>query len=244
MRNSDRGGRLEHWLWLSGLVLWLATLSLPAGATDELVADRTLLIEPTEGFCALDLSNPVDSSLFEYMANLQKDYNQLVGYWVDCQQLERVRSRETETLESYVLVLAQRQETGAVIRPVDMPLGGFLSAMKDFILNSGGMGKIEEGYELGKDVLDDQGINLGETRSLGLIADDASALYLGNVQGYELNGVTAVMACVIAMTELNGIMISVNVYETYRGAETIELLQRRAATIAADLVVKNPTVVN
>ncbi|HEX6093315.1 MAG TPA: hypothetical protein VFZ07_08185, partial [Dongiaceae bacterium] len=118
MRNSDRGRRLEHWLWLSGLVLWLATLSLPAGATDELVADRTLLIEPTEGFCALDLSNPVDSSLFEYMANLQKDYNQLVGYWVDCQQLERVRSRETETLESYVLVLAQRQETGAVIRPV------------------------------------------------------------------------------------------------------------------------------
>jgi hypothetical protein len=245
MRESpNRGGCLRHCLALSYSVLLLATLSLPARAAEELVADRIVLIEPSEGFCALDIEQQVDSLLFEQMKRLQKDFSQLIGYWVDCRQLEQLRAGEANAPESYVLILAQRPGIGAAIEPVDLPLESFLRMMKDYLLNQGGMGNVEDGYELGKDVLDDNGINTGETQSLGLIADDASALYVASIQGYEAGGVSAIAAIVAGVTELNGVITSVTVYDTYRGAETIEILQRRAMKIAADLVAKNPTMVH
>jgi hypothetical protein len=244
MRESPNlGDRLRHCLWLSCSVLLLTALSLSAKAAEEVVADRTLLVEPSEGFCALDLEQPLDSVLFERMKRLQKDYNQLAGYWVDCQQLEQLRGGQTTAPQSYVLILAQRPAVGAAIEPVDLPLEDFLRLMKDHLLKQGGMEDVEEGFETGKDLLEKEGINAGETRSLGLIADDASALYIATIQGYEAYGVSQVVAIVSGVTELNGVAISVNVYDTYQGGETVEILQRRAVTIAAELVAKNPTIV-
>src|SRR5262245_2302793 len=126
MRESaNRGGRLRCCLWLCCSALLLATLLLAAVATAELVAVRTHLVEPSEGFCALDLEHRMDSALFERMKSLQEDYNQLVGYWVDCQQLEQVHGGETGALQSYVLILASRTGVGAAIEPVDLPLEAF-----------------------------------------------------------------------------------------------------------------------
>jgi hypothetical protein len=243
MRESpNRGGRLRHCLWLSCALLVLATLPLPAKAATEMVADRTLVIEPSDGFCALDLERKIDSLLFEEMSSRQKGITQLVGYWVDCRQLEELHGGEANAAESYVVIVAQRKGLdGTAIEPSDLPLEDYLRTMKDFLINQGGMSRVEEGYEASKDVLADHGIKAGETRSLGLIADDASALYIASIQAYEVGNVSRVAAVVAGVTELNGVPISVNVYDAYRDGETIEILQRRASTIAAELVAKNPT---
>lgn len=238
--SADRGGRPGRSLWLACWLFLPATLPLSAKAADEVVGDRTLHIEPSEGFCALDPEQ--DSLLFEQARSRQKGMFQIVGYWLDCRQLEKLRNGEPRAMQSYVLILAQRKgPDGSVIEPFDRPLEEYLRLLKDFLLNQGGMGRVEEGYELGKDVLKERGINPGESKSLGLIADDASALYIANIQAYESGGVSAVGAAVGGLTELNGLVVSVNVYDTYRDGGTIEVLQRRASTIAAALVAKNPT---
>src|SRR5262245_13386603 len=145
-KSAGRGGRLRRWLRLCCSVVLLATLPLPARAADVVVADRTLVIEPSEGFCALDTEKRVDSLLLEEASNRQKGANQVVGYWVDCQRLEELRGGGDRLAPgSHVLILAQRKGLdGTAIEPFDMPLEDYLRTMKDYLINKGGMSRVDE----------------------------------------------------------------------------------------------------
>ena len=88
---------------------------------------------------------------------------------------------------------------------------------------------------------DGSGIGIGETRQLGLLDEDTSALYIGMIMHAVVDGQSDISAAAIAMTELNGLSISVNVYDDYQDAEFFEALLARARAIAAEVVALNPT---
>jgi hypothetical protein len=235
------------------LVLALLSVfsSIPPTAEDVVLVGRTLHLPVSDGYCALDSTNDIDSMLLRVMADMQRGTSELAAYWVDCEQIARFRSGESDDFSSFVLLLAQLSGHTKPT-PVDMALNEYLALMKRHIVKANGgkdllpgdiQARVRERLDetLANIDADGSGIAIGETRQLGLLDEDSSALYLGMIMHAVVDGQSDISAAAIAMTELNGLSMSVNVYDDYRDAESFEALLARARAIAAEVVAVNPT---
>lgn len=240
--------RLER---LIALALLTLTSSLPAIAEDVAIGGRTLHLEPNGQFCALDRRNQIDATLLDMAASLQRGYNQLLAYWVDCSQLALYRNGESDELTPYVMVLAQLAKSGAAV-PADLALDKYLAETRQSLAKNGD----------GKDIFNDAGetmrkrvdetlnelgatgvdLGIGETRGLGVLAQDDFAIYLGLLQRVSVNGRESLVGAIVAITELNGFSASVNVYGGYERPESFDALRAHARQIVSGLVAENPTV--
>jgi hypothetical protein len=232
------------------LMLFLFGSSASAQGAEVTVGDRQIQIAVHPGFCELDGNNELDKLLLKMATDVQKGINEVVAYWIECRQLSDLRSGKTDQFYSYILVLAQLDR--GKIRPVDLPLSQFLLEMKRVIAETNGfddtMAEIEKSQrERFAKVLDELGANPGsmtfeKPQLYWLIAEDARAIYHGMIQEFVVNGRHTLMGGTFAMTELNGLSVTVNAYDEYRGSETFDLLKTQASGIVANMVAMNPTI--
>lgn len=247
------GGIFMNTVCAIALIAIAVVAPATAAAADLTVGGRIVHITPTPGFCALNRSIEVDAVVLGKIARIHRDYNELVDFWSKCGRLNAYRIGLVDDLSPYVLVLAHLRKNGRIV-PADMALADYLNGMRrELAKNHGGKDVLDEAMtktieERLREVLADLGsveqVKVGETRILGVIAEDEVALYLGMVQRLITESGDRLLACVAALTELNGIGISVNIYDEYAGPQTFDALQAQARSIAAQLVPANPTSVN
>ncbi|MGE0118982.1 MAG: hypothetical protein AB7S71_07845 [Dongiaceae bacterium] len=235
---------------LRALALAVAVASPAAAlAADITVGGRVLHIAPPPGFCALDRSNDVDATVFNLTARMQRGYGELVEFWADCQSLAGYRAGQTE-ITPYVLIGAQLGGNGRVT-PVDLPLADYLAEMRRVAdkqdggktLTKGDIGQIvrQRVDEVRAELGDAYPVEAGETRLLGTIGQDDSAIYIAVLQRLREGGTERHIGGIISMTELNGISATVNLYDSHDGSDSFDAMLGRTKAIVAALVAANPT---
>lgn len=231
------------------LILLMFGFSSSAFGAEVPVGDRHLLIEVHPGYCELDADHELDKLLLKTAKDVQQGVNEVIAYWVECRQLSDYRNGKTDQFSAYILVLAQLDR--GKVRSIDLPLSQFLSEMKHIIAETNGfsdnMSTIEASQrERFAKVLDELGVNpdsltFAKPQVYWLIAEDARAIYHGLIQEYVVSGRHTLMGGVFAMTELNGLSVTINVYDEYQGSQTFDALKSQASSMAEKLVTMNPT---
>ena len=87
------------------LTLLLVLSPIPARAEEVVLGGRNLHLPVSDGYCALDAANEIDSLLIKIMEDMQRGSSELAAYWVDCEQIARFRSGESDDFSSFVLLV-------------------------------------------------------------------------------------------------------------------------------------------
>ena len=242
-RHRRRRGILATTLVLVG-TLHLA----PARADVVTLADRTLRLTPTQGFCALDRTDGREDQIFSLSQTMIGPQNRLLAYWVPCAVLDLYRGQQADQLAPYVMIMAQLQ--GGDVVPVDLPRADFLAGLDQYLAKShGGQDAVAANdAEIRRRFDDTAGqlgrakkldLALGEMRIIGLLAREDIARYVGIIVNLSRAGEPTPIAGVLGFTEVRGLSITVNVYDVYVDQKTFDRLQALAHQFIVDILTDN-----
>lgn len=214
--------------------LWLAAPGTVA-AEIHTVAQRILEVEIPPAYCRLDRNRTAEDELFRVIEDVNANLNRVLSVFVDCEELAQLRQGVMVAVERYGQVLTPTKE----VAYAGLPRRVFLDELQK-VMGSAFVSGLEQGRDRMAAVLPN--LKLGEVRSLGLLAVDDLALYAGMAELLAGNGGNRVIAGVVAMTLINEVPVSVNLYRTYEGPESIEALLVEQRQIVQSLMAGNKTV--
>ena len=213
--------------------------TLPSSAaTIQMAPGTTMEMEPPAGQCLIEPSaSQFDASYFVGMQQLYAGTNKLAAYFIPCDALADLRQGVATPLNTWTAVLLPlsggqvisapgHTRTQALDALVKAAAGTDMQAYLD-----GQMGSIEDrvAQVIQRDAYQNQ------IKSMGVLARDESALYSGLLMTQTLGGQVQSIACVFAMTLINGYMVSVNIYLSYEGPHTfsamVDMLRGEMATL-------------
>ena len=214
--------------------LWLAAPG-PAAADIYTVAQRTLEVETPSAYCRLDRTKTAEDELFRAIEEVNANLNRVLSVFVDCEELAQWRQGIMAAIERYGQVLTPAKE----VAYAGLPRRVFLDELQK-VMGSAFVSGLEQGRDRMAAVLPN--LKLGEVRSLGLLAVDDLAIYAGMAELLAGSDGNRVIAGVVAMTLINEVPISVNLYRTYEGPESIEALLIEQRQFLQGLMAGNKTV--
>lgn len=213
--------------------LWLGVPGT-AAAESYTVAQRTLEVETPSAYCRLDRNRTAEDELFRVIEKVNAGLNRVLSVFVDCNELAQWRQGAMATIERYGQVLTPAQE----IAYAGLPRRIFLEELEK-VMGSAFASGLEQGRDRMAAVLPK--LKLGEVRSLGLLATDDLALYAGMAELLASTEGNRVIAGIVAMTLVNEVPVSVNLYRTYEGPESIDALLVEQQQFLRDLMAGNGT---
>ncbi len=196
--------------------LWLAVPGT-AAAESYTVAQRTIEVETPSAYCRLDRNRTAENELFRVIEEVNAGLNRVLSVFVDCDELAQWRHGAMVTIERHGQVLTPAEE----VAYAGLPRRIFLDELQK-VMGSAFASGLEQGRDRMAAVLPK--LKLGEVRSLGLLATDDLALYAGMAEHLASNDGNRVIAGIVAMTLVNQVPVSVNLYRTYEGPESIDAL--------------------
>ena len=208
----------------------------PAAAEQVDVFGRVLDLELPFGHCMLDYGQPVEAAMIDNMINVNQGANQLIAYFAPCGDLESFRAGQIDFLPVSGTLLVPM--AGAGFQPSELDRAAFLAemALQMPLLDDAQLAEIE-----GEINQRGSGASIGQSQFLGLLAQDANALYLGllsDVTGTD--GTTLPMVTLVALTQLADVPLSANLSREYVSNDDIALLLAELQPFMATLTGLNP----
>jgi hypothetical protein len=204
-------------LRLIGLALCLI-LAGPAARADLVPADGiSAHLELPAGYCALGRSHPTEKELYELQERMQVKYNGVLLLAVPCQDVESVRNGELIKSWATWLIngppgnhtkIAADQSREEVVAGLS---AGFPSIDENKINDNVGEAAKKEGMGL-------------TTKDISILANDKTALYVGQVATVENGGIKRELAVVIGFASMAGRLFTLNLNADYKDSGTVDAL--------------------
>lgn len=211
--------------WAGGALCALAMAgALPASAaTVQIVPGTNMEMSAPDGQCIIEPSaNQFDAAYFATMNQMYVGTNNLLALFIDCNVLASMRQGIAQPITEWTIVLLPLSG-GQVISAA-----GYTRAQVIEEMSKAAAGADMQAYLDGQKGSIEQRINetlqggyqMGQIKSLGVLAKDDAGIYSGLMMTQTLAGVPQSIACVIGMTLINGYVVTVNIYRPYESAET------------------------
>ncbi len=222
------------------ILLLASLLGLPCLAKDAKVGQTSVTLTAPSGQCELDPGQPSDARMLQITeSTLASVGNRLLGFYADCKQLNDWRTGKRALLEDF----AQYQ---TAIAAMDAPAPAApAEAIKQLCsqqreasekmvtgIATDMKARIEEAV---------RGVQLNQVRSLGVVAEDASACYAALVQRFKAEtGKDVTIMALFATTFVQGKLVLYYLYSPYRSAQTMTALLAKQKLNVAALLAANP----
>ncbi len=199
-------------------------VALPASAaTIQIVPGTGMEMDAPDGQCVIEPSaNQFDAAYFATMNQMYVGTNNLLALFIDCNVLASMRQGIPQPITEWTIVLLPLSG-GQVVSAA-----GYTRAQVIEEMGKAAAGTDMQAYLDGQKGSIEQRINqtlqggyqMGQIKSLGVLAKDDAAIYSGLLMSQTMAGVAQNIACVIGMTLINGYVVTVNIYRPYESAET------------------------
>ena len=211
--------------WAGSVLCGLAmAAALPASAaTIQIVPGTTMEMQAPDGQCVIEPSvNQFDAAYFATMNKMYVGTNNLLALFIDCNVLASMRQGIAQPITYWTIVLLPL--SGGQV----MSAAGYTRAQVIEEMSKAAAGADMQAYLDGQKGSIQQRINdtmqggyqMGQLKSLGILAKDDAGIYSGLLMSQTLAGVPEQIACVIGMTLINGYVVTVNIYRPYVNTET------------------------
>jgi hypothetical protein len=217
-------------------VLFFILCGNAVNAATVTVAGRSLNLDPPRGYCQAD-KNHAERAIVEALEKSAGKGPVVLMVFAQCDELNDLRQGKIKDLRRYgqyvalpVLGAIEPQPPGVIrVDFVESIAASFKSADSDSSARKDA--KTPRQYP---------DVKTGERKSLGLLAKDANAAYIGALQGFKsLSGNESKLASVAAITLLNGIAVNTDLFEVYTAGPDIDrLLDQQKSNVSA-LIAKN-----
>ncbi|NNG03899.1 MAG: hypothetical protein HKM95_07335 [Inquilinus sp.] len=228
-------------LLVAAIALAMTACAAPAPKTPHgLPAGLGGIVTPApEGTCTLSDRNPVDLQALILQRQLNAGSNHVLSMFADCGELQAARAGNGELFDigTYLAPMIGS-------RPLAGPRAEILAALAgEFDRNGQAAMDSATGDVQRRADRAAMGVEIGEAESLGLLRHDDEALYTGLVQGISTDtGDTVVLATVIALTVIDGWIVSINTGDFYDGPGTVDTLLADQRRNVRRLLAANPAV--
>jgi len=196
------------------------------------VAGRSVAVELPPEYCAVDEGIRAERELHEVIQQINAGMNRVLVVFVDCRELLSWRRGEIDALTRYGQVLTPARETVFG----DLHMSAFLGELRK-VMDEAFAAGLQDGRSRALAVVPD--LEVGEVRSLGVLAQDETAIYAGMAELLERGGGRLVMAGVVSMTLVNHVAVSVNLYRPYRDPASVEALLAEQKRFVRELLRRN-----
>jgi hypothetical protein len=207
--------------------------ALPAAAEPVDLYGRQIEFFLPLGYCFLDESQPAEKILVDNTVAMNQGSNELIAYFAPCNDLVAYRVGAIDLLSEYGIIFLPLVNGGFEASPV--PRAESLPQIAATIpaLDEAALLELERQAS-------QQGITVSGTQFLGLIGQDANALYAGLLAEVSDGTTSYPTAGLLAITQLQDIVLTVNLYRPYRSNADIVALLSEAESYVAQLVSANP----
>jgi len=229
MRNRRNGSRAAM-----GFAVALVCVGIPghaARAEQTVLAGQTLNVDAPSGYCAVDRSRSAEASLVESMEKVQAGSNKVVLMFIECAALAKSRASGNYDLSSYGVMLSPTPH-GDIIK--------YSGNRQDYVEE---VAKQFPDFDAAKAMetaqarIKESGVSVTGIKMLGLLAKDDTALYVGvSLEGVAdpSGGAPHRVLGMIALTLVNEIPISVNIYRADAADDAITgMIAQDKANVAA-----------
>ncbi|HEY7687455.1 MAG TPA: hypothetical protein VH835_02125 [Dongiaceae bacterium] len=232
---------------IAAATFWL-TLVMPAAAEVLSLDGKAVTIEPIAGYCAIDRSRDVERQAFSSLESALGAESRLLGYWVECQTLEAVRSQGSHELVPYILILASKRndrlfETNLKRQDVLKQMQTHFAASfgnEPFLSDASDQARMQADKAVREF---ESGVKssgqTGARKTMGMMGRDDEAVYSAEI--LASGGPQAPMASVTGTTVIKKLIMSAVAYDRYMDAKTFLLLKDRAGTAMRSLIAANRT---
>jgi hypothetical protein len=199
-------------------------VALPASAaTIQIVPGTSMEMEAPGGQCLIEPSaNQFDAAYFATMNQMYVGTNNLLALFIDCNVLTSMRQGIAQPITHWTIVLLPLSG-GQVVSAAGYTRAQVIEEMTKAATGTdlqayldGQKGSIEQ--RIGETM--QGGYQMGQIKSLGILAKDDAGIYSGLLMSQTMAGVPQTIACVIGMTLINGYVVTMNSYRPYENAET------------------------
>lgn len=233
---------LTSWAGRALCALAVAAASPASAATIQIVPGTSMDMQAPDGQCMIEPSaNQFDAAYFATMNQMYVGTNNLLALFVDCDVLASMRQGIAQPITEWTIVLLPLSGGQAV------SAAGYSRAQVIEEMSKAAAGTDMQAHLDGQKGSIEQRINqtlqgsyqMGQIKSLGVLAKDDAAIYSGLLMSQTMAGVAQNIACVIGMTLINGYVVTVNIYRPYESAETYTAMISDMKSDMAGLVSAN-----
>jgi len=209
--------------------------ALPAGAEPVDLYGRQVEFFLPMGYCYLDESQPGEQQLVSAIVQSNQGSNDLIAYAAPCNDLIAYRVGAIEVLSEYAIIFVPLVDGGFQPTPVSRAESLPQIAASMPALDEAALQQLEQEASSNP-----HGVTISGSQFLGLIGQDANAIYAGMLSNVSDGTTTSAVAGVLAITQLQDVIVTFNVYRVYRSNADIVALLTEAEAYVADLVAANP----
>jgi hypothetical protein len=185
------------------------------------------------GYCYLDEAQPAEKILVDNSVAMNQGSNELIAYFAPCNDLVAYRVGAITVLSEYGIIFVPLIDGGFEASPLSRAESIPQIAATIPALDEAALQELERQAS-------QQGITVSGTQFLGLIGQDANALYAGLLAEVSDGTTSYPTAGVLAITQLQDVVLTVNLYRPYRSNADIVALLSEAESYVAQLVAANP----
>lgn len=219
------------------LVAFVSSISAGHAETFTL-AGKTVVLEPPQGYCALDAARPQEAALIAFNEKMQQPRNHVIMQLTDCDELAEFRAGKRQNFDKYGQYFTPVSE-GGVKR-----VTGYARA--DFVADAAKeLPKLDSGAlvdEVTKKLHENAGTDVGGVKFLGVLKQDDAGVYMGIAFGDLSVGSQSLASSsmgVVGLTLVNEVSVSLGLYRANVGPEAVPdllaaLEQTMASVVAAN----------
>jgi len=218
----------------------IVALASAARADTFTLGGRTVVLEPPQGFCALDAKRPKEAEVIALNETMRQPRNHVVLQLADCDELAGFRKGERQGFERYGQYFTPVSDAAMTLAAGYTRAAYLAAAAEELPKPDSAMLADEVAKKFRASNSDIAG-----ARSLGVIDQDEAAVYLGIAFGTMTVGKKTVAASamgVVGLTLVNGTSISLGLYQVNVGADSVPDLLSSVREQMAALVKTNAAI--
>jgi hypothetical protein len=217
----------------------VASLSISSASAETLtLAGKTVVLEPPQGYCALDAGRAQEAELIAFNEKMQQPRNHVIMQLADCGELAEFRAGKRQNFDKY------GQYFTAVSNGAVRLVTGY--ARRDFLADAAKeLPKLDSGAlvdEVTKKARENAGAEVGGVKFLGVLKEDDAGVYMGIAFGNLSVGNQSLASSsmgVVGLTLVNEVSVSLGLYRVNVGPEAVPdllaaLQQTMASVVAAN----------
>lgn len=209
-----------------------------ASAETLTLAGKTVVLEPPQGYCALDAARPQEAELIAFNEKMQQPRNHVIMQLADCEELAEFRAGKRQNFDKYGQYFTPISD-GAVKLVTGYARADFLAdAAKE-------LPKLDSGAlvdEVTKKARENAGADVAGVKFLGVLKQDDAGVYMGIAFGNLSVGNQSLAGSsmgVVGLTLVNEVSVSLGLYRANVGPEAVPdllaaLRQTMASVVAAN----------
>jgi hypothetical protein len=231
-------------LVLVALVFLVQATPQSSAGESYIVGSQTFTFDPGQGYCPFDANaSGIDRALLDWQSKSLKGTNILLGFFTTCEELTALRTAQIKYISKWRSLLAVLRN-GKLERAHGVSRGLFIDVMTKSMARGVDLDTESLSERMTKALPDDVAkkigkVGLSETRQLGVIHRDESALYFAYLLDLSVRDYNKTVAGVTAMTLMKGYMVTFNNYGEFVDRSSIERLLKEAQAVAQDMVARN-----